>query len=147
MRDKRRRKRYAVAVYGRIFRRGANAVCYFQPYHIADSAVYLYNFAGNKPVCDDIAVVRRGSQRAFRGAVPDKIRGAGNRFASDIERPRSGSRYVRTCLSSDDIHYVPIRVSAAHKKDGVVACRMRRVRCDDTRNPFTLIENHGILNL
>ena len=147
MRDKRRRKRYAVAVYGRIFRRGANAVCYFQPYHIADSAVYLYNFAGNKPVCDDITVVRRDSQRAFRGAVPDKIRGAGNRFASDIERPRSGGRYVRSCISSDDIHYVPIRVFAAHKKDGVVACRMRRVRCDDTRNPFTLIENNGILNL
>ena len=103
---KRRRKRHAVAVYGGIFRRGANAVCYFQPYHIADSAVYLYNFAGNKPVCDDITVVRRDSQRAFRGAVPDKIRGAGNRFASDIERPRSGGRYVRTCISSDDIHYV-----------------------------------------
>lgn len=147
MRDKRRRKRYAVAVHGRIFRRVANAVCYFQPYHIADSAVYLYNFAGNKPVCDDITVVRRDSQRAFRGAVPDKIRGTGNRFASDIERPRSGGRYVRSCISSDDIHYVPIRVFAAHKKDGVVACRMRRVRCDDTRNPFTLIENNGILNL
>ena len=147
MRDKRRSKRYAVAVYGRIFRRGANAVCYFQPYYIADSTVYLYDFAGDKPVCDDIAVVRRDSQRAFRDAVPDKIRGAGNRFASDIERPRSGSRYVRTCISSDDIHYVPIRVFAAHKKDGVVACRMRRVRRDDTRNPFTLIKNNGILNL
>ena len=147
MRDKRRRKRYAVAVYGRIFRRGANAVCYFQPYHIADSAVYLYNFAGNKPVCDDITVVRRDSQRAFRGAVPDKICCAGNRFASDIERSRSGGRYVRSCISSDDIHYVPIRVFAAHKKDGVVACRMRRVRRDDTRNPFTLIKNNGILNL